>query len=136
MPFAPGSWGSLAALPFAALMVWLTGDPLILLPAALVCFLVGVWAGGLYARQLGIQDPGAVVIDEVAAQWLTLSVVPLDPVLYGIGFFLFRLADVVKPFPANWVDRNMKGGLGIMLDDIVAGLYAALALYFIHRWLI
>ena len=83
-----------------------------------------------------IGDPGPVVIDEVAAQWLTLSVVPLDPMLFAIGFFLFRLADTIKPWPANWLDRNLKGGLGIMLDDAVAGLYSTIALYLVHRWLI
>ena len=136
LPLAPGSWGSLAALPFAALIVWWSGDPLLLLPAALVVFLLGIWAGGIYAERLGVGDPGPVVIDEVAAQWLTLSVVPLDPILYAIGFFLFRLADTLKPWPANWFDRNMKGGLGIMLDDLFAGIYSIIALYLVHRWLI
>jgi phosphatidylglycerophosphatase A len=136
LPIAPGSWGSLAALPFAALIVWWTGNPLMLLPAAAIAFFVGIWAGGVYAEHLGIGDPGPVVIDEVAAQWLTLSVVPLDPVLYGVGFFLFRLADTIKPWPANWLDRNLKGGLGIMLDDLVAGFYSTAALYLVHRWLI
>jgi phosphatidylglycerophosphatase A len=136
MPFAGGSWGSLAALPFAALIDWWTGNPLWLIPAAVIGFLVGIWASGVYATKLGVQDPNPVVIDEVVGQWLTLSIVPLDPYLFAIGFFFFRLFDVLKPFPANWADRNVKGGFGIMLDDVGAAIYSTLALYLVHRYLI
>src|SRR3546814_1284362 len=65
-------------------------------------FLVGLWATHVYEQRTGLKDPGAVVIDEVAAQWLTLAVVWPDPLLYGIGFVAFRLADIAKPWPANW----------------------------------
>lgn len=133
--FASGSWGSLAALPFAALIAWLAG-PLALIPAAALVFALGVWAGGRYADANDISDPSPVVVDEVVGQWLTLAVIPLDPILYAVGFFFFRLFDVWKPFPANWADRNLKGGLGIMTDDVFAGIYAAIVTWGIHRWLI
>ena len=69
------------------------------------------------------------VIDEVAGQWLTLAPFAPDPVTYLVGFVLFRAADIVKPWPANWADRELDGGLGVMLDDIFAGIYAGLALF-------
>ena len=121
---APGTWGSLAALPFAAGLVWL-GGPWTLLGASGVVFVVGLWASGRYARATGQSDPGSVVIDEVAGQWLALFPVALDPRLYPIAFVAFRVCDIAKPWPANWMDRRLKGSLGIMADDMVAGLYAA-----------
>lgn len=127
MPVAPGTWGSAAAVPFAWLIAWL-GGPWVLLAASLVAFAVGVWAAEVYGRHAGIKDASPIVIDEVAGQWLTLVPAPLDPIIYLAGFLLFRLADIVKPWPANWADRALDGGLGVMLDDIFAGLYAALAL--------
>ena len=133
--FASGSWGSLAALPFAALIAWLAG-PLALIPAAALLFALGVWAGGRYADANDISDPSPVVVDEVVGQWLALAVIPLDPILYAVGFFFFRLFDVWKPFPANWADRNLKGGLGIMTDDVFAGIYAAIVTWGVYRWLI
>ncbi len=129
-PWAPGTAGSLLALLLGALLM--LASPAALPLAALAATIGGVWAIRA-ARVDG--DPGWVVIDEVAGQWLTLCFVPLDPYWYLASFFLFRAADIVKPFPANWCDRNLKGGLGIMLDDMVAGLYAGLALFIAH-WLI
>ncbi|CCQ73470.1 phosphatidylglycerophosphatase A [Magnetospira sp. QH-2] len=128
LPRMPGTWGSIAALPFAWILVGIGGWPL-LLAATAVIFPVGVWSGGLYATREGREDPGPVVIDEVAGQWLTLVVVPLDPLLYGIGFLLFRVFDITKPWPVSLADRKIKGGLGIMLDDILAAFYAAPLLY-------
>ena len=133
MGVASGTWGSLAALPFAAAIAWVAG-PLALIPAAAVAFAVGVWASNHIGRS-GEKDSSAIVIDEVAGQWLTLAVVAVDWRYYAIGFLLFRLADIVKPWPASWADRKVPGGLGVMLDDIFAGLYAALALWALSRWL-
>ncbi len=127
LPKAPGTWGSLAALPFAW-AIQTAGGQLALLAAAGVVFLVGIWASDRMARDIGIKDPGAVVIDEVAGQWLALAFVPLSAWSYAAGFVLFRLADIAKPWPASLADRRVGGGLGIMLDDIVAGIYAGLVL--------
>jgi phosphatidylglycerophosphatase A len=133
LPFAPGTWGSLAALPFAwALHMSLGWSGLAL--AAIAAFVVGIWAANGYVVRLGGADPGPVVIDEVAGQWLTLVpaayLAPLAPDLltYGVAFVLFRIADIFKPWPASWADKKLHGGLGIMLDDIFAALYAGLGL--------
>jgi phosphatidylglycerophosphatase A len=131
----PGTWGSLAALPFAVLIAWLGGF-WALLSAAIVAFLVGIWASERYAWAMGQSDPGPVVIDEVAGQWLALALLPLDPVTYLVGFVTFRAFDIVKPWPASWLDRSVKGGLGIMADDMVAGAYAGIVSYGLTLWLL
>jgi phosphatidylglycerophosphatase A len=134
LPKAPGTWGSLAALPFA----WFIRDgfgAVGLAVAAAGFFVVGLWAASVYIHRAGEADPGAVVIDEVAGQWLVLVMVPPDLVLYAAGFVLFRIADIFKPWPASWIDRTVKGGLGVMLDDTAAALYAGVALYALSRWM-
>ena len=139
MPFASGTWGSAAALPFAYGILVAGGPaagPYWLAAAALLAFVIGIWSSGIYCRHAGVGDPGAIVIDEVAAQWLTLTVAPPRLLPFALGFFLFRLFDVVKPWPANWADRSVKGGLGVMLDDVFAGIYAAVVLWGIQRWLL
>lgn len=88
----------------------------------------GWWAAGLVAKASGVQDPGAVVIDEVCGQGLVLLGAPLDPLAWMLAFLLFRIFDIWKPWPVDWVDRRVPGGLGIMLDDIAAAGYALLAL--------
>jgi len=128
LPVAPGTWGSAAALPFAWLIVALGGQ-WALLGASLAAFIIGIWAAEIYGRRSGLKDASPIVIDEVAGQWLTLVPAPLDPLIYLAGFLLFRAADIVKPWPANWADRSLDGGLGVMLDDVFAGLYAAGALF-------
>ena len=120
---APGTCGSLAALPFAAAFV-LVGGPWLLALATAAAFALGLWASARYAAAGGQPDPGAVVIDEVAGQWLALIPLPLDPGLYLLAFLAFRLFDIVKPWPVGWADRSLSGGFGIMADDILAGIYA------------
>jgi len=122
-PWAPGTAGSLAALPFAWLIArgWGEGG---LLVAAAVLFVVGWWASSIATQLLG-NDPRLVVVDEAAGQWLALAVVPLDPWYYLAGFLLFRLFDVWKPWPVGWADRRIGGGFGVMFDDVLAALYAA-----------
>ena len=133
LPWAPGTWGSLAALPFGWLLFWLSG-PLGLLAAIVVVFGVGLWAARGYEQVAAIKDPGAIVIDEVAGQWLALIPAGLfsgSLTLPGVllAFLLFRVFDVAKPWPVSWADRHLKGAFGIMADDIIAGLYAAAAVY-------
>ncbi|MBE0531639.1 MAG: phosphatidylglycerophosphatase A [Rhodospirillales bacterium] len=133
LPAAPGTWGSLAALPFAwMLQTWL--GPWGLAAAVALVFALGLWSVGRIAGGPAGDDPGAVVIDEVAGQWLTLLFVPPHPMLYLAGFLLFRLADILKPWPVNWADRAVKGALGVMLDDILAALYAGAALFLLAWW--
>jgi phosphatidylglycerophosphatase A len=131
LPKVPGTWGSLAALPFAIVIAML-GGPWLLLAAALCAYGLGVWASAAYARSLGVEDPGAVVIDEVAGMWLALVPVALDLPSYAFAFLFFRFFDIVKVWPANIAERRLKGGWGIMTDDIIAGAYAAAATYAVH----
>jgi phosphatidylglycerophosphatase A len=123
LPKAPGTWGSAAALPFAWGLMAL-GGPHLLLAAVCICFGLGWWASSFYVRLTGTDDPGEVVIDEVAGQWTALIAAPLDPLSYAIAFALFRAFDIWKPWPVGWADRKIGGGLGIMLDDILAGVYS------------
>jgi phosphatidylglycerophosphatase A len=123
-PFASGTAGSLAALPFAYLIQVNFGSGALLL-AALAIFFLGWWASNQYLRHRGGEDPGEIVVDEVAGQWLLLSVLPYTWQGYLAGFLLFRLFDVIKPWPVSWADRKVKGGLGVMLDDMLAALYPA-----------
>ena len=85
-------------------------------------------------KAVGVHDPGAIVIDEVAGQWLTLAVAPLDPLAYLLGFVLFRIADVLKPWPASWLDRRVGGGFGVMIDDVAAAVYAGGVLAILVTW--
>ena len=128
-PFASGTAGSAAALvPWLALREL---DWPLYLGAVTLAFAIGVWASGVVIAKLRIEDPGVVVWDEFVGQWITLLplvVAPRGWVWVGVAFVLFRIFDVVKPWPASWADRSVKGGFGAMLDDVIAGAYAALAL--------
>lgn len=124
-PFAPGTAGSAVGVllfwPLAgAAWPWQ-------LAAVAVVFFAGVAAAGRVARSVGLEDPGIVVVDEVAGQWLTLAGLPFTPAVALAGFLLFRVMDVVKPWPARDLER-LPGGWGIMADDIAAGVMAHLAL--------
>lgn len=138
MPVAPGTAGSLAALPFGWAIVHLGGNAALLVAIAAIS-LIGWWAAGRYAEATGMDDPGSVVVDEVVGQWIALLAVPLAPLPYALAFIAFRLFDIAKPWPVNWADRRLPGGLGIMADDVLAGLYAALLLLLLQegwtRWI-
>ncbi len=127
LPFAPGSWGSLAALPLAWLlhMAW---GPAAVAGVGTALFFAGCWASTAVLRRGGGDDPSYIVIDEVAAQLLVLSLVPADPLYYAVGFFAFRVFDVLKPWPVGWADRAIKGGFGVMFDDVLAAVYSGAVL--------
>jgi phosphatidylglycerophosphatase A len=129
-PVAPGTIGSLAALPFAWGIAALAGH-WALIPAAIVLFFLGWAAADRVAAASPDPDPQIIVIDEVAGQFLTLAVAPPDLLAYGLGFALFRAADILKPWPASWADRHIGGGLGVMLDDVLAAPYAAALLWLV-----
>jgi len=131
-PKAPGTAGSFAALPFGWL-IWAYGGNTALIIASIAVFAIGIWVAHLYSNMLGIHDAGEIVIDEVVGQWMCLLVVPLgavwmDAVWLLIAFLAFRIFDVIKPWPIRWVDRRMGGGFGIMFDDVLAGVFAMIAL--------
>ena len=132
---APGTWGTLFAwITFAPVVAGLgqipglnTGGPLILL-APLGAFLLGVWACGKAARDLGVADPGGIVWDEIAAFWLVLALVPSDFPSQLAAFALFRLFDIVKPPPIRYFDATIKNGFGVMFDDTLAACYTLLVM--------
>jgi phosphatidylglycerophosphatase A len=132
LPRAPGTWGSLAALPFAWVIVGAAGWPALLF-ATVILFAVGVWAADRTVAGSAVQDPGFIVVDEVAGQWLVLVAAPHNFWAYLLGFLAFRVADIAKPWPASWADRTVKGGFGVMLDDILAALYGV-AVMLIYRY--
>jgi phosphatidylglycerophosphatase A len=121
-------------MPFAAALAW-AGGPWLVLTAALALFGLGTWATKHYMASYGVHDPAAVVVDEVVGQWLTLAFLPLTTLAYGLGFALFRLLDITKPWPANWIDRRMSGAAWVLLDDVVAGIYAGALALLLLRWL-
>ena len=130
LPKAPGTWGSLLALPLAWGADSTVGRPWAM-AGLLGLVILGTWASNAVLD--GRHDPSEIVIDEVAGQWATLLAVPPDPLLYGVGFVLFRVADITKPWPACWADQKVEGALGIMLDDLFAAAYAAGALFLISQ---
>lgn len=130
-PVAPGTVGSLVAL-----LPWfgLRELPIPVFALALiVAFALGVWACDWAVRRLQIADPGAIVWDEFVGQWLALAPLmwkPRDWLWIVAGFILFRIFDIVKPWPVSLADRKIGGGFGVMLDDVIAGVYAAIVLGF------
>jgi len=133
LPNAPGTWGSLAALPFAWIIQVTTG-PIGLAIAVAVIFVIGLWATDRMIGGSAGNDPAHVVVDEVAGQWLVLVFVPADPILYAAGFMVFRLADILKPWPVSWADHAIKGAFGVMFDDVLAAVYASAVLAGIVWW--
>ncbi|HEX7113173.1 MAG TPA: phosphatidylglycerophosphatase A [Mizugakiibacter sp.] len=132
-PVAQGTAGSLAALlPWWFLLRELPW-PLYAGVLALA-FALGVWACGVAGARLGVDDHRALVWDEFVGQWLALIAAPAGLAWMLAGFALFRLFDVWKPWPIRWFDRRVKGGLGVMLDDLLAGAAAALVLQLVARF--
>jgi phosphatidylglycerophosphatase A len=131
-PVAPGTVGSLLGV----LLAWLTLDLSLSIRLAVLLGLVaaGVWLCGESARRIGVHDHGGIVWDEIAGMYATLLVAAPGIAAWGLGFALFRVFDIVKPWPIRDLDHRLGGGAGIMLDDLVAALYAALLLA-LHRWL-
>ena len=129
-PKAPGTAGSLAAVVLAYLVERVTGwHPWVFVILAAVLFPLGVWAAGVTAKVTGLKDPQIVVVDEVVGQWLTLAgAVTLNWKSWLAGFVLFRVFDMWKPFPVRRLE-SLPGGLGIVADDVMAGVYGALVLF-------
>jgi phosphatidylglycerophosphatase A len=124
---APGMGASVVALAIAPPIRVVSGIPGVTIAVALV-FAVGCWAADSSPGRVPFRDRGVVVVDEFASQWLVLLAAPFHPRGWGFAFLLFCLFDISKPWPVNWVDRRVNGGLGIILDDILAAGYAVLVL--------
>jgi len=131
-PVAPGTFGSLPGL----LLFWLTLDFGLYVQVALAVAiaLAGIWICGESARRIGVHDHGGIVWDEIVGMYVTLLAAPLSVAGWVLAFVLFRVMDIVKPWPIRDLDHSMRGGVGIMLDDLAAALYAAILLG-LYRWL-
>jgi phosphatidylglycerophosphatase A len=145
--FAPGTIMSAIAVPLAILIALHGGGAMGILSASLIALVIGTLACADHVRETRRDDPPECVIDELAGQWLACAfclltfggLIPADHVslpTFALAFLLFRLFDIWKPWPVSWADQNIKGGLGVMTDDMIAGLMAgvlvALARYFFH----
>lgn len=129
---APGTWGSIAAfLPWLLIKDLPLPTYLLLL---FVLFIVGFFVSGSAEKILDSPDAGCIVIDEVLGMFITLTLAPQHPAAWVLGFVLFRIFDIFKPFPVSWFDQRIHGGFGIMMDDVIAGLYALLSLHLLW-WL-
>ena len=126
IPFAPGTWGSLAALPFAA-GAYSLGVLYSCLSLVLIVIL-SIPVSGRASKILHREDPSSVVIDEAAGIFVSLFLIPVSWTSVIAGFALFRIFDILKPFPVGLIDKKVKGGTGIVLDDIMAGVYANVCL--------
>jgi phosphatidylglycerophosphatase A len=124
---APGTWGTLVGLLFVPLLqllsVWAYAAVII------AGALFGIWLCGKVSRDLGVHDHGGIVWDEIVGIWISLFLLPADWVWWLAGFVLFRILDIAKPWPIRWADRQVHGGLGIMLDDLMAGVLACAILH-------
>jgi len=128
LPWVPGSWGSLAAL-LCGWEITEAGGRVALATAAIIAFALGVWASARVAAASGAEDPRFVVIDEIAAQWLVLlAAAARSTRLCGKRFCCSGVFDILKPWPIRWIERRVRGGLGIMVDDIGAAIYAVVLL--------
>ena len=132
IPFAPGTWGAAFALiPWYFCRGLSLVNYLIVLA---VIFVVGFLTSGSAEKIIDRPDPGCIVIDEILGMFITLTLAPNHPAAWLLGFVLFRIFDVLKPFPVSWFDTHLHGGIGIMMDDVMAGIYALICLQLI--WLL
>lgn len=124
---APGTMGTLVAIPFYYVLIKFFENGY---AAALILVVVsGVWICGKAADDIGVHDHGGIVWDEMVGLWLALTIIPVSWAWVLAGFLIFRLFDIWKPWPISWLDKNITGGLGIMLDDLVAGALTWLVLF-------
>jgi len=143
-PKAPGTFGTLAAVPLFYVLAMLNIESYLIM--LVVTSLLGFWFCEVTSQAMGVHDHKAIVWDEFVGYWITMfpvlliypsieSTLDIPFIWVAIGFVLFRFFDVLKPFPISWLDKKVAGGFGIMIDDIVAGVFAAVGLFLImHYW--
>ncbi len=132
-PVAPGTAGSLLAIPLFLALAHFFPLPILLAVVAL-SFGLGVWFCDLTGKALGVSDHGGIVWDEIVAMWLILAFTPPGGLWFGAAFALFRLFDIWKPFPIRYFDQHVKGGFGVMLDDLLAAGYALAVLKLLEHF--
>lgn len=131
---APGTWGSLAAALFWWFVLSHLSSP-VQLGICVLYFVIGWWCSSRICARYGVKDAPQIVADEVVGMWLALALLPATWWLVLIAFALFRLLDIAKPGPVGWLDREVGGGLGVMADDVLAGVITAFVLY-VSLWLL
>jgi len=129
-PFAPGTMGTLIAIPFVFGLKSLS--PAVFWLVLLALFFLGVAICGMVSRRLGVHDHGGIVWDEMVGYWISVAFVPLQWGWLLAAFLLFRLFDILKPWPIRQLDQKVSGGFGIMLDDVVAALFTVSVLAFVR----
>lgn len=127
--YMPGTMGTLVAIPLYLLLAKV--NIVVYSVLTLIAVMVGIQLCAYAAEKLEVHDFGGIVWDEVAGFLITMWIVPFSWQAVAAGFILFRFFDIIKPWPIKWIDHKVSGGLGIMLDDVLAGLFAALVLFFI-----
>jgi phosphatidylglycerophosphatase A len=129
----PGTFGTLAALPLVVLLSHYASFSAYLIVTILVSIL-GIWICGKTAEDMGVHDDSSIVWDEVAGMLITMLAVPLSWQTVIVGFVLFRLFDILKPWPISYLDKHVHGGFGIMIDDVLAGLFALVCVHLGLGW--
>lgn len=126
IPKAPGTFGTLAALPIAALLLWL--GPLWQMGVTLAFIPFAIFASEAFEKKMGTHDSSQIVIDEVAGLLVTMMWLPMTWQSFVAGFILFRFFDILKPYPISYLDKKIQGGVGVVADDLLAGVFASLIL--------
>ncbi len=128
-PVAPGTFGTLASIPIWWLLSFLSPTPYVI--AVVAIFLFGWYVSEKASQELNVHDHGGIVIDEFVGFFITMFLVPISWWTVLLGFVLFRIFDVIKPWPIKVLDRQVKGGFGIMIDDVLAGVMALISMHVI-----
>ncbi len=129
LPFAPGTWGTLPGIPIYFLLQFLS--PVSYFSVVLFLTIIGFWFCDIGCKALGVYDHKAIVWDEIVGYLFTMFMVPLSWKWIVVGFVLFRIFDILKPWPISWLEKHFKSGIGVMLDDVAAGIFAFICMYII-----
>lgn len=130
-PKGPGTAGTVATIPVVLLLSW--AGPLVYMAFTILLLPIAVWAAQVYEDDQGGHDHKEIVIDEVLGFLITMTWLPMTWKSMLIGFLLFRVLDIFKPFPIGYLDRKLPGGLGVVLDDVVAGIIANIVLQYLYQ---
>jgi phosphatidylglycerophosphatase A len=128
-PKAPGTFGTIAALPLVVLLALYCSLP-VYIALTVIASVVGIWICGITAKDMQVHDDSSIVWDEVAGMLITMIAVPLSWQTVLAGFILFRIFDILKPWPISYLDKHVHGGFGIMVDDVLAGVFALACMQF------
>ena len=132
-PFAPGTFGTLASIPLYLVLIQLSWPMYAWL--VFIAFVVGVKLCDVTGGRLGVHDYGGIVWDEFVGFWITMFFIPFSWQNVVIGFFVFRFFDIIKPYPIGWLDKKVSGGFGVMIDDVLAGVYGMLVMLLVVEYI-